>query len=1068
MNSSGIKRGLATTAVSALAIAGLPLFASSAHADSLAEQAAAADSVVLQTPATIGSVKNDGSESTIHMVATAGSDVQQVRFQYQSGGNWITIATVSRTAGAFSTEWAPPVATYNTAVNVRAVALGSVGTEIGTPDANAITVSANADSVDIAYTPGATVGVFEQPYTTEGEDATLGAVSGTTSDLTADPDLTFSSPSGTGAATQEDVAGTVANGATSRSYSAPVDFSGYTFDTTAPVVNEALIVATAEGDDAEPVNIYKQTISNVSVEAENPTVQGAATTDITVTVLDQNGNPVVGAQVVGEDAPVNSTEYTNSKGEATFTGATGSAQGSTYDFYVNTTDTDAYENGTDFRRSVTVGSYTPAAASITPSSKDGLAFDVDENAAGDLRVKVVDQNGNALSGQVVQYSLAVDLFPTTAVPNPTNPTPTTGTVTTGGDGFANIPFTDKGDGEYTLSTYINRDGTPGQGAGDLSGTDLVFKAGDAELEITDPEVAAAGTTATFDATLALIDGTPLAGRAVRFTYAPNGDDVVVAAESAQPDGTTRVSNTIADATTDADGVASVALSDPANTPARSELDGELDAQSIANTIGNANANAASVDVEFVTGDIEGTPTVTITANNGTGTPGEVTTGEVTVVEDDPTTTNVVEADPVANTLITLTVDGDAFFTTANGEPANPSAGDLQGDIVERGQEITLVTDANGQAEYYIGIKGSDDFNDDGEATVDVTVTADGASDTEDYDFSTDNPLNGGEVMIELASAQFQDSGVLPLLPTSDRAAYDVMVSDQFGNPVAGESVVIDIDGVGTATNGTIVTDFNDNAEFYVASGAAGTSMPVGTWDAPVNDYTGNPAAPRTTSEDIEGDGPEVEFYTVDFANSTFELTQQGPDTVPVGTTVIMTYSAMDQNGEPIEFEVDFFRTGPDEFGDGEENANNPTGEDGMVNYVFQGAAQGTATITAIGYTGLNDDQVVPESQVSDTVTFGRGGDGIIDIQIAGDDTGPAKDILDVLVEEEAAGEEVTIYKIRGKKPNKRLVEVRSKVVPEDGQLTLQFADRNGNKKTRFIAKVEFNGKTFKSNTQKIR
>ncbi len=48
------------------------------------------------------------------------------------------------------------------------------------------------------------------------------------------------------------------------------------------------------------------------------------------------------------------------------------------------------------------------------------------------------------------------------------------------------------------------------------------------------------------------------------------------------------------------------------------------------------------------------------------------------------------------------------------------------------------------------------------------------------------------------------------------------------------------------------------------------------------------------------------------------------------------------------------------------------------------------------------------------------------------------------------------------------MEVRSKVVPEDGQLTLQFADRNGNKKTRFIAKVEFNGETFKSNTQKIR
>jgi len=128
--------------------------------------------------------------------------------------------------------------------------------------------------------------------------------------------------------------------------------------------------------------------------------------------------------------------------------------------------------------------------------------------------------------------------------------------------------------------------------------------------------------------------------------------------------------------------------------------------------------------------------------------------------------------------------------------------------------------------------------------------------------------------------------------------------------------------------------------------------------------------------------------------------------------------------------------------------------------------------------GNNDAGTRTVSESAEPITWvedaeeppGPGNDGIIDVQIAGDDTGPAKDILDVLVEEEAAGENVDIFKIRGTKArgNKRLVPVRSKIIPEDGQLTLRFADRNGNRKTRFIAKVTFDGTTFKSNTQKIR
>lgn len=1076
MNSSGIKRGLAGSAITALAISGLPFLATSANADSLAAQEGSATGVTLQSPEFVASVENDGSESTVHLVATGGSDVQQVRFEFQNAaGTWVPIATVSRNAGAFSTEWAPPPATYNSNVPVRAVALGSVGTEIGTPDANNVDVDADADAIDIAYTPGAEVGVFKQEYGTEGQEALLGAVSGTTSDLAADPTLTFESNTGA-PTTSEDVSGKVETGDTSRTYSAPVDFTGYVFDTTAPVVNEALILAQAEGEDAEPVNIYKQSISGVTVTAENSNVQGTTPTDIAVKVTDSKGNPIVGAQVVAEDAVTGANsgtavEYTNSQGEAVFEGATGSANGTTYDFYVNTTDNDPYENGVDFRRSVTVGNYTPAPTTISTSSKDGKAFDVDENATGDLRVRVLDQNGNPVNNQTVSYSLSVDLFPPATGPAPTNPPATTGNVTTGPEGYANIPFTDKGDGEYTLSAYVNLDGTPGQGAGDLSAQDFVFKAGDADLEFDDVMDNAAGTTATYDATLALSDGTPLAGRKVRFTYAANGDDVVVAAQGAQPNGTERISNTVADAVTGNDGSASVALSDPANNPTRSELDGELDAASVNNTFGNAGADADAVEVNFVTDEVDGTAVVKIAENTATGKPGEVTSGTVKVTVDDPDTT-AVETAPAANVLVTLKVDGDAFFTTMGGEPADPEEGDLEGDIVDRGQTITVVTDGNGNATYYLGVKRSDDFDDDGEATVNVTATVAGQSDTEDYDFSSENPLNGGDVIIELASDRFQDSSVLPKLPLSDSAAYDVQVTDQFGNPVDNANVDIDIDGVGDASSTSIRTDFNDNVEFVVNSNVAGDSMPVGTWDAPVNEYNAAGVV-IPDSEDIEGEGPEVEFYAVDFANSTFTLAQQGPETVPVGTTVIMDYTAVDQNGEPIEFSVDFFRTGPDDFQDGDPNNPTPvaTGEDGMATYVFSGAAEGTATVTAIGYVGAT---VIPASQATDTVTFGKEKDekAIVEAIISADSNGPKKDVVRFQVDDEAEGATVKLFKIRGKKSkgNKRLVQVREDIVPEGGTLTFKVADRNGNQKTRFIAKVSETdiSQKAKSNTQKPR
>lgn len=674
----------------------------------------------------------------------------------------------------------------------------------------------------------------------------------------------------------------------------------------------------------------------------------------------------------------------------------------------------------------------------------------------------------------------------------------TGTVATDAQGFADIPFTDLGEGTYTLATYINQDGTPGQGAGDLSAANLVFKAGEANLVVAEPGNKVAGTTAVFDASLTLDDGTPLPGRAIRFTYAANGDDVVVAAQAAQPAGTTRVSNTQADDTTDANGIVSVALSDPANTPPRSELDGTLDAASIGNAIGNAGADAAAVDVNFVTNAGPAGTAVTLDVQNAVGKPGVALSGSGQVLTDNPATPNVVETAAAPGVLVTLSLPegSDAFFTDGTYEDGT-AIGDQSGDLSSLGRTITVISDAQGEFTFQVGVERSEQFDNDGLAEFVVTAAIDGSNDTEDYDFSSANPLNGGEVLIELAANRFQESGILPEAPTTDDVAYDVSVTDQYGNPVAGATVAISADGGEVIDNdgaddGSITTDFNENVEFLLSSDNEDDITPSGTWNAQRFEYVADntndvdPITPgvqgdagteldsaAVANENVVGEGPTAEFYEVDFAASTYTLSQNGAETVPVGSTVIMTYTATDQNGEPIEFFVDFFRTGPDNQQGGEANSQNVfTGEDGQATYVFAGTAEGTATVTAIASETFNGE-AIPASQVTDTVSFGTTpppGKQVVTALIAGDDNGGRKDVVRFQVDEEAEGATVRLFKILGKRDNRRLQEVRNTIVPEGGELTFKVADRNGNRVTRFIAKVGPTDVTrkAKSNTQKIR
>ena len=1084
MTSSGMKRGLAATAVSALAVTGLPFLTAPAHADSLADQAPAADAVVLHTPEDAGfaSIKDDGVNSTVRLLANAGEDVVQVRFEYLdvTSGTWKTIATVARSNGAFSTEWTPPTSTYNLPTQIRATGLGSVATEIGS-DTNVATVSSNADSVNISNAPGSSVGVYENP-----DGAAMGAVSGTTSDTATNPGISISSPSGTGATTSEDVAGPVSTGATTRSFSGPVDFSGYTWDTNAAdgTVNEALVYVEADGSDAEAVTLYEQTITTVSAVADPATVQGTSSTTAVVTVLDQNGKPVVGAHVYKEGGSSTAT-LTNSQGEATFSGLTGSTAGSTYAFFVDEDGDAAFDSGEEFRRTVTVTSYTPTATSLVGDSHDGAAFDFTEYTAdngegeGDITVTVKDQNGAALKGQSLTGRWTVTPFDGSAS------TTSNATITdTDADGVYNVAFPAGTEGSYTLNVWIERDGNPGQSTGDLSMAPLTFKAGQAEINWDDNVVAQAqaSSTASFGAAMQLDDGTGLVGRNVAITWTKNAaGNAVLAAQAAQPAGTTRTSNTTASAVTGSDGSFAVAVSDPASSPAVNEKGGTLDATGVATPgIGDSAAESDPLTVDFLADPAVSSTTTGTTeqALGGAAAPGR------------PVRVNITVKNAAGDTLTDLPVKvstDHGFFTTPDAttlselNPAPAAAeGANYGEWENLGSTYNTSTDDAGHAHAVVAVERDAGFDDDGKVTANVLFEVGGKTFTEPVEFDSSNPMNPGEVVIQLARQSQQTVTILPKAPTTERVAFDVKATDQFGNRT---DVVIDLsDNTANATienlAGEEVTSVTsrftgDPVSAYGAGDAATSQVVSGLWDDAAT-LTWTDAQPATTgfqeealvtgadgtkegTKDVSDSSPAIAWYVINLDASSFRISTSPSDgPIRVGTAVRETLVAIDQMGEPIAgLGVDWFRSGPDTNQDGESKQGLATSQTGRSSYTFIGTKAGLADISAV-VSGGDFSRTV-----TDSVRFKKAIAAGLDLgnQRDGDD------VARVNAPSAARGATVSLYKVRADGTRKLVATKRAN---SEGNAGFVVNDRNGRRYTKFQAKVGGTMLTFADWTPKKR
>jgi hypothetical protein len=321
----------------------------------------------------------------------------------------------------------------------------------------------------------------------------------------------------------------------------------------------------------------------------------------------------------------------------------------------------------------------------------------------------------------------------------------------------------------------------------------------------------------------------------------------------------------------------------------------------------------------------------------------------------------------------------------------------------------------------------------------------------------------------------QDSRVLPKAQTDTSVWLDVFAKDQFGNLTSARVAISDDAPRAwvTGEDGTVWSNFTGEDPALEAESSYELSQKVsGLWDnAPTNVYgdsdpvTDGVQAFRKHGEvDVKDDAPAIEWYAIDLAASDYSILHNGTSLNPVGKTVIVTYTALDQEGNPIVgLPVKFFRTGPDALQDGNGQWNDQdTDRNGVVRYVFQGAKAGKAVVTAMALDERGN--AVEASEQGTTITFGTPA-AAISPKLSGASNGSKADVLTVRATK-ANGAVVRLYKV---------VNGTRKLVATGklnwlGAKKFLVKDANGTKATRYVAVVSKTAdtKAGTSNTTTVR
>lgn len=1089
MNSSGIKRGLAFSAVSALAVVGLPL---AAHAESVNVQVDSDDNYAITLfsfqDEDTASVKDDGVNSTVTLEAGATKDFTQLTFQYTlSAGpdNWVDIATVSRNDnGSFKHDWVVPASILDVDIDVRVIGESNQPGPNPTiltsdPDQRVngveILAASNGQAIGVELNDGDEIGVYQRNFTPSvpGPDPANGhfvAVNGKNSQTLGVSQTGLIDPD-TGNAVAFSAPGLVIGG----EFEGTVDIDGsYEYDTTSPINDEIVLAGGVDpfvgspSLDVETYNLYKQVITTITATPDDPTVPDTQVgTDVTLKVTDQKGAPIAGAVVYRETTAADPSQAdiyvgrTNGFGEVETFQARNDGE---VQYFVNATNSANYDGGLgDVQTRLTVGQYVAGAVDLKGASVEGDAFDQDEYDLGDVRVQVVDSAGanfNPPASQTLTYRWVVTPFdgsaPTEVTGGPINDLP--GLL--GGRFNVPLPAVPAGGATFELYTALKADGSGNGSIGEKKV--LTVKSGQSEViwDGNEPQIADVNTTATATGTLQLADGTVLPGRSLGVTWVRGTGPAV--GDDDTPD-TFRSSP--ANVTTDASGRITATVRDVPDGPERSELGGELRVQSTGPD--NAGVTLRNHSINFVSDVVPAGATIEIDTDTDQHTPGV------------PVESGLVLKDSGGTILkgrkVTVKLDR-GFFLKTNEVPASvftPGPGLSLGEVknlVEpdpvagnqvvwdsAGQTITIATDSTGRAEWAQVIQrdggsgGSDKgFDDDGKVTQTATATGGSASDTEDYAWNTINGDGGvlsdalfiSEISV-VKTPQVDQVGPTDPAPVPNDVWFDVYAKDGYGNLVKGVTPNVawapGLDDHPTPViGGSSESDFDNGGDLWVSASDGG----VYDFDAVLNygqTVFDNSLITTTTENRNVTDSFSQEWY--DAVPTDYSLSVSPTGKLVPGQVALVTATVLDQEGNPVPgLQVDFVRTGdPNEI-------RFDTNADGQATYAFTSTSPSVESVTAVVRTPAPSSTVL--KTLNAQVTFANPAPvGPVTIKpTSTTHSASGKDAVVIDGPVVAKGATVTLYKIipATSKTTARRINMGVQKLNASGNAVFRVKDDNGN------------------------
>jgi hypothetical protein len=447
-------------------------------------------------------------------------------------------------------------------------------------------------------------------------------------------------------------------------------------------------------------------------------------------------------------------------------------------------------------------------------------------------------------------------------------------------------------------------------------------------------------------------------------------------------------------------------------------------------------------------------------------------GEVTVSVSDAGGTALPSVDVV------VTVDNSAFLTpvTHNPDPTMPdlltatgAEGDPAGSWVSQGSSHTYTTDANGQVVFGVDMERNPDFDDDGQATSHVSVSALGQSGTKDVTFNAGAALNPGQPDVTPTGRTQAD---LPEVQTREQAAYDVVAYDQFGNRTkvlynaTDNSPDADIAFFGDGSSLCVITgkcrgttQYLDDPANLVATGRAQTEQTVTvtreSQAAYVNGADEDPGTAGLQTGMVPTYGPSpavvldpISWYVIDYQTSQFTLTPRGGATHPTGSSVTEDFVALDQRQQPIRgLGIDFFADNAGQTPSAAPGARDGAGTTdaaGRSTFTVYRGASGLVNVRASAYEDrLRDTQV---GSATDALTFFGAPVGAR-LRLA---SHGSRDVARVIATPQAKGAKVRLYRVHR---NGARTLIATKHINRRGFAKLRVRDHNGHALTRYVATV---------------